>query len=161
MQLTIDRRYHLLFLCCVCCGYAGRVVILSAPGFPAPRVHFAPHDISPSLENELVHELKARVQASKFIDVHPAHRGLVLSRPLDQQLLMPVSHPTFHCNFRLDTRTTIIDWQKLPRLLRRIAIELLMHTNVEHIMQLCSFLQLELVGDLTYPHHDLEWPKVL
>jgi hypothetical protein len=136
MQLTIDRRHHLLFLCCVCCG---RVLILGAPGFPAPGVDFAPHDISPSLENELVCELKARVQASKFIDVHPAHRGLVLSRPLDQQLSTPASHTAFDCRFRLDTRMTIIDWQKLPRLLRRIAIELLPHTNVEHIMQSCSF----------------------
>jgi hypothetical protein len=48
-----------------------------------PGVDLTPHDISPSLENELVRELKARVQASKFIDVHLAHRGLVLSLPLD------------------------------------------------------------------------------
>jgi hypothetical protein len=81
MQLTIDRWCHLLFPRCVCYG---RVLVLGAPGFPALGVDFAPHDISPSLENELIRELKAWVQASKFIDIHPARYGLVLSLALDQ-----------------------------------------------------------------------------
>jgi hypothetical protein len=72
----LDRRCHLLFLRRVCCGCAGHVLILGAPGFPAPGVDFAPHDISPSLENELFHELKDRVQASKFIDVNIFTKGL-------------------------------------------------------------------------------------
>jgi hypothetical protein len=87
---------------------------MGTPSFPTPGVYLAPHDISLSLENVLIHELKAWVQASKFIGVHPACRGLALSLPLDQQLSTPVSHPAFDFSYRLDTSTTNLDRRKLP-----------------------------------------------
>jgi hypothetical protein len=57
---------------CVCARRGCRV---SAVLFPTPLVCDAPHDISPPLENQLVHELEGRVEGAKFFKCHPAAPG--------------------------------------------------------------------------------------
>jgi hypothetical protein len=89
----------------------------------APSKCGAVHNISPSLEKQLVLELEVWVLLHEVLQLHPSSFSGRSPLPTNQELLSPTSYPTFEHLLRRHQHPTILKRRKHRQLFRRVTMK--------------------------------------
>jgi hypothetical protein len=123
-------------------------------------IHLAHHNISPSLEKQLVLELEVRKASLEVVDVLPRRVGVCHAGPLDEHVPHPSAKLGTHCTCWLVQQAPIVKRRQDRWCKRRLSPEWLENTHMEHIMYVGTLRKAKPVGDWTNMLSDLERPGV-
>jgi hypothetical protein len=90
-----------------------------------PTIRYAIHDISPGLENQVIHELECWIRAVEFFKFHPSHVSYCLPGPTDQKFLMIVRQSALDHFGRLQASASMTDRGQNLEAGWRLAVEFL------------------------------------
>jgi hypothetical protein len=123
-------------------------------------VHLADHNITPSVDNQLVLEQKIGKDSLEVLDWLPRRLAHRKARPFDQDLEYTTTELSFKDALRNLQGTTLTKRGERRHCSWGRAMEWLQHADVEHVMNPCPGRQSEAVGDLPNTLKYLERPCV-